>query len=214
MGLPKVNYGASGSDSGRSKAIDYQSSIDLIVFKRDSWELGLQDIMEKIQILGHFIHPEVDWFNDIDDNFVIRNVDFDWTDILPVSTADKIVNIANKVNMIGIPLLQAYKEMGYRNPEALLAQMKKELADPDLMILRSKMWQLSSGLLEAQNSAAVAAQSNAGETGINPNQPSTTLTPSQSDVKQPMASQGGTTAYSSGAGAIANARQNQTARGG
>src|SRR5581483_5997781 len=52
MGLPKVTYGASGADSGRSKAIDYQSSVDLTNFKRDAWELALTDVFEKIQIFG------------------------------------------------------------------------------------------------------------------------------------------------------------------
>ena len=215
MGLPKVNYGASGSDSGRSKAMDYQSSIDLTVFKRDCWEVALQSIVEKIQILGHFLHPELEFFKDSEGQFIIRNFEFDWTDILPVSQADKIVNIANKVNMIGIPLLQAYKEMGYRNPEALLEQMKKELQDPDLMILRSKMWQLSGGLLAAQNQAATMAQTNNSENmGPATNEPSSTLTSSQNtESSKPMSAKGGTTSYSSMRGMVDKARQNMTAGG-
>jgi hypothetical protein len=216
MGLPKVNYGASGADSGRSKAMDYQSSIDLTVFKRDSWENALQSIIEKIQILGHFLHPELKFFNNQDGEFVVRNFEFDWTDILPVSQADKIVNIANKVNMIGIPLLQAYKELGYRNPEALLEQMKKELQDPDLMILRSKTWQLSGGLLQAQNTAATMAQTNQSETpppaGVN--EPSPTLTSSENQPNsKPMSAKGGTTSYSSMQGMVEKAQQNATAAG-
>ncbi len=210
MGLPKVNYGVSGQDSGRSKAIDYQSSIDLTVFKRDAWELALQDICEKIQIFEHFLHPELDWFNDVNDNFIIRTIDFDWIDILPTSTSDKIVNVANKVNMIGIPLIQAYKELGYRNPEAMLETLKKELKDPDLMIIRSKIWQLSSGLQDI-NSQTMAAQSNASVTP--PTQPSPTITPAQSENKMPMTSAGGTTAFSSASGLLQKTQQNLTAAG-
>lgn len=218
MGLPKVNYGASGADSGRSKAMDYQSSIDLTVFKRDCWEIAIQSIIEKIQILGNFLHPELDFFNDVDEKFVIRNFEFDWTDILPVSQADKIVNIANKVNMIGIPLLQAYKELGYRNPDALLEQMKKELQDPDLMILRSKMWGLSEGLLSAQNNVATQAQTNQSETpppaGGDVNAPSPTLTSSENQPNsKPMSAKGGTTTYSSMQGMLQKTRQNMTAKG-
>lgn len=216
MGLPKVNYGASGADSGRSKAMDYQSSIDLTVFKRDSWEIALQSIIEKIQILGHFLHTELEFFNNEDGEFVIRNFEFDWTDILPVSAADKIVNVANKYNMIGIPLAQAFKELGYRNPEAMVEQLKKELADPNLMILRSKQWALSGGLLQAQNQAMTLQQTNASETsppgGVNEPSPMLNSSENQSTNK-PMASKGGTTSYSSMGGMVDKARQNQTAGG-
>lgn len=214
MGLPKVNYGASGADSGRSKAMDYQSSIDLTVFKRDSWEVALQSIIEKIQILGHFLHPELEFFNNENGEFVIRNFEFDWSDILPVSAADKIVNIANKYNMIGIPLVQAFKELGYRNPEAMVEQLKKELSDTNLMILRSKSWQLSQGLLEAQNAAATMAQTNQSEVPPGVNQPSPTLTSDQNtEGSKPMSAKGGTTSYSSMQGMVDKARQNATAAG-
>lgn len=217
MGLPKVNYGASGADSGRSKAMDYQSSIDLTVFKRDSWELALQDIIEKIQIFGNFLHPELEFFQNGDGEFVVRNFEFDWTDILPVSQADKIVNIANKYSMIGIPLVQAYKELGYRNPEAMVEQLKKELEDPNLMILRSKQWALSGGLLQAQNQAATMAQTNQSETpppATGGTEAAPTLTSSQnSESAMPMSAKGGSTVYSSMGGMMDKARQNATAGG-
>jgi hypothetical protein len=187
----------------------------LTVFKRDAWELALQDICEKIQILGHFLHPKVEWFNDKDENFVVRNVEFDWTDILPISQSDKIVNIANKYNMLGIPLIQAYKELGYRNPEALLQQLKKELADPDLMTLRAKMWQLSKGILEAGVQASTLAQGQNAPAEGQPNQSFPVLTPEQgTGTTRTMAQKGGTTAYSSATGLLQRMRQNLEARGG
>lgn len=213
MGLPKVNYGASGADSGRSKAIDYQSSVDLTIFKRDAWELGLQDLFEKIQILEHFMHPELDWFDNEQGEFVVRTAEFDWTDIVPITQSDKIVNVANKFNMIGIPFEQAYKELGYRNPKAMVQTLKAELDDPALMTLRSKMWQLSEGILQAQNQAATMAQSNGSET-MGPQTPAPTLTSDQnSGSAQPMAAAGGTTSYSTAGGQIDKARQNNAARG-
>lgn len=214
MGLPKVNYGASGADSGRSKAIDYQSSVDLTIFKRDAWELALYELCEKIQILGYFLHPELDIFNDINGEFIVRNTEFDWSDILPVSQSDKIVNIANKYNMIGIPLRQAFKELGYRNPEQMIAELTEELEDQNLMILRSKSWQLSQGLLEANNAAATMAQSNLSETAPTVNQASPTLTPEQNTgASKPMASAQGTTSFSTPSGFIGRTRQNLQAQG-
>ena len=220
MGLPKVNYGASGADSGRSKAIDYQSSVDLTQFKRDAWELALQDICEKIQIFGNFlIGTEHNWFEDEQGNFIVRNVTFDWADALPISQSDKIVNVANKFNMIGIPLVEAYKELGYRNPAAMVDKLRKELEDPNLMILRSKAWDLSKGLLEAQNTAAVQAQGNGAEisppasgAGGGGGQPSPQLTTADNSGTKPMAVGG--QAISSANGTIKTAQQNMAARRG
>ncbi len=215
MGLPKVNFGASGADSGRSKAIDYQSSIDLTIFKRDAWELALYQLCEKIQIYLHFLYPDMDIFEDENGEFVVRDFEFDWTDILPISQSDKIVNIANKFSMIGIPLRQAFKELGYRNPEAMVEELKAELSDPLLMTIRAKAWQLSEGLLQAQNQAATQAQSQGSDTPpptATPNQPSPMMQPEQSDVKMPMARAMGTSA-STAAGQIDKARQNMAARG-
>lgn len=214
MGLPKVNYGASGADSGRSKAIDYQSSIDLTVFKRDAWELALYKLCEKIQIYGHFLYPELDIFLDEQGNFVVRDFEFDWTDILPISASDKIVNVANKFSMIGIPYRQAMKELGYRNPDAMAEELKAELSDPHMMMIRAKAWQLTEGLLQAQNAAAIATQANSSETVPEGavNQPSPMMRPEQSDQKMPMAKAMGTAASSAG-GQIEKARQNTAARG-
>ncbi len=216
MGLPKVNYGSSGADSGRSKAIDYQSTVDLTTFKRDAWELGLAEVIEKIQRFGYFLlKDQVDWFTNENGEFITRNAEFDWTDILPISASDKIVNVANKVNMIGISIKTALKELGYRNPDKEIELLKKELQDPDLMILRSKMWPLSQGILQAQMQASVMAQSNGSETMPAVNEAAPTLTNSQnSESSKPMASKGGTTAYSSAQGVIARERQNTQARGG
>lgn len=118
--------------------------------------------------------------------------------------------------MIGIPLVQAFKELGYRNPEAMVEQLKKELQDPNLMILRSKQWQLSEGLLTAQNEAATLAQTNQSETpppgGVNEQSPMLTSSENQPGAK-PMSARQGTTAYSSMQGMVERARQNATAAG-
>lgn len=221
MGLPRVNYGATnGMSSGRSKAIDFQSSVDLTTYKRDSWELALQDLIGKIQILEHFLHPELDWFNDQQGEFVVRAAEFDWAEAVPTTHSDLIVNVANKVNMIGIPYEQAFKELGYRDPGAMIETLKKELKDPDLMLLRSKAWQFSPGLVQAQEDAAQSqqqsqmdAQGGQPDQSVPPpgNQAPPTLVSSQNSGAQPMASSVGAT--SSPAGMIAKVRQNQVAGG-
>ncbi len=210
MGLPKVNYGQSGADSGRSKAIDYQSSIDITIFKRDSWELALSEIFDKIQILGNFLHPELDVFKDEAGDFVLREVEFDWNDILPISQSDKIVNILNKYTM-GLPLKQAYKEMGYRNVDAMYNDLVKELKDPNMMIIRAKAWQLAEGLLQAQMNAQAMMPA-----PVQPasNQPSPVLNSSQNTQgSKPVSQKGGTTTYSSAMGEINKSRQNMAAKG-
>lgn len=223
MGLPKVAYGSAVGDSGRGKALDYQSSIDITIFKRDAWELAMQDICEKIQLFGNFLlGDQVDWFKDKQNNLVVRVMEFDWSDPLPISQSDKVVNVLNKFTM-GIPLMQAYKELGYRNPKALYQQLQQEMKDPNMMILRAKAYQFAEGMLEAQIKAQQEMAANApapvpGADGQpvppNPNQGGPVLTSSQNTgAARPMSQKGGTTAYSSAAGMVNMAKQNMAAKG-
>jgi len=210
MGLPKVAYGSSSADSGRSKAIDFQSAVDLTQFKRDAWELALQDIFEKIQVLGHFMYPELDIFSDETDEFIIRDAEFDWVDILPLTQSDKIVNVINKLSA-GLPFREFYKELGYRDVDSIIEAMREEAKDPDLMVIRSKMWQLTAALVQATQMASVAGQ------GMepNPNQAGPTLNVSQNgEGAMPMAQEGGTTAFSTLGGNIRREAQNAAAQGG
>lgn len=215
LGLPKVSYGASGADSGRSKAIDYQTMVDLVVFKRDAWELVLDEVCELIQIMGNFFFPELNIFKDPQTGgFVVRHVEFDWTDILPVTQADKVVNVINKVQM-GLPFKEAYKELGYRDVDAIISAMKEEARDPELMEFRSKMWQLTAGILAAQQNA-MAVNGSTEQMDSPVNQAGPTLTQSQNQGRSsslPVSQQGGTTAYSSMAGNLGRMRQNATAGG-
>ena len=224
LGIPKVVYGSSGADSGRSKSIDYQSMIDLVIFKRDAWELALDQLIEKIQVMAHFYFKDSqDIFEDPEtEEFVTRYAEFDWTDILPVTQADKVVNVLNKVQM-GLPFRIAFKELGYRDVESVLQAMRKEAKDPDLMMFRSKMYGVSGGLLEAQQRAqSVVSSMEQPPPASTPgapevNQAAPTLVSSQNEGgnrRLPMATRGGTTSFSTGKGLIAKARQNLIAAGG
>lgn len=218
LGVPEVTYGGAGADSGKSKAIDYQSLIDLSEFKRDSWELTFQELYEKIQIFGGFYFKE-DFFNDAaSDTFTIRNPAFDWTDILPVTQADKVVNILNKVQM-GLPFKEAFKELGYRDVEAIIGEMKQEAKDPDMMVFRSKLWQLTKGIAMATaENGSVQPANGVDSTGAISNQSTQpTLTSSQNSGAEnnlPVSQRGGTTAVSTPKGALETATQNQIAKTG
>jgi len=236
LGVPKVTYGSGGADSGRSKAIDYQSLVELIDFKQDSWELALTQIINKIQYLGDFYFGNKDINEDTDQieeginifkdpetgEFVIRMPRFDWAEVQPVTQADKIVNVLNKVTM-GLPFRYAFQEMGYDDVEEVLAEMKREAKDPDLMAYRAKMYEVTQGLVGAQMRAQAMMQSMAapppmaGATGGTPaiNQAAPTMLPAQGGegAAQPMAQRGGTTSFSSPKGFINKTRQNLQAAG-
>ncbi len=218
MGVPKVTFGAGGADSGRSKAIDYQSLVELIDFKHDAWELALRQIFKKIQQYGDFYYGDTKIFQDEASGlFVVRSPDFDWAQVMPITKSDEIVNVLNKVQM-GLPFRIAFRELGYRDVDAVIEEMKRETRDPELMEYRAKMYQVTPGLVEAQKRAQeVLAQQNEGPpaTAINPNAPSPTLVPDQGagGAPQPVAAKGGTTSFSSPRGAIESTKQNLAAAG-
>lgn len=218
LGVPEVSFGSATGNSGRSKAIDYQSMVDLTIFKRDSWELVLTELIEKIQTLGYFYFKQ-EFFEDAESNeFKIRYPEFDWSDILPITESDKIVNVLNKVQM-GLPFALAFKELGYRDSDAVLNMMRKEAKDPILMEFRAKMYQLTPGI-QAANAQLMANSEQVAQPGdevpgadVNAQAKSPTLTSSQSDTKLPVSASGGTTSYSSGAGLIKKIGQNLAAGG-
>lgn len=222
LGIPKVTFGGGGADSGRSKAIDYQSLVDLTQFKRDSWELAMDQLYEKIQRFGAFYFPEATFFKDPEmEQFVVRYPEFDWSDILPITEADKIVNILNKVTM-GLPFKRAFQELGYRDVEGIIQEMREEAKDEDLMAFRSKMWQLTGGIMGAQQRAQQLLgqmeqmPSSASPGAPSVNTPSPTLTSNQNEGRTsslPMSQKGGTSVFSSAEGTINRAKQNLEAAG-
>lgn len=214
LGVPEVDFGSSNNSSGRSKALDYQSLVDLMTFKQDSWELVLTELTEKIQILGYFLYKK-DFFTDAKTGALsIRFPEYDWSDIVPITQSDKIVNVLNKFQM-GLPFKLVFKELGYRDPDAVVNQIKKEANDPILMEFRAKLFQLTPGIMQAQ-SMSPAAQMNAEDAAMgsaNPNVPGAVLTSDQNTGSQPMSARGGTQSSSTATGQIATQRQNLQAQG-
>lgn len=218
LGVPEVDFGTSAAASGRSKALDYQSVVDLLEFKQDAWELVLDELSEKIQMLGNFYFKDADFFKDAKTGqFKVRHPEFDWADILPITQADKVVTVVNKVQM-GLPFRLAFKELGYRDVDAIIAEMKKEAKDPDLMIFRSKLWQLTEGIRDASAAAAPDTSQEPDVTGVNPNAQvaGPTLVNSQNQGREsslPVAQRGGSTRFSTPKGFIEQTRQNLQAQG-
>lgn len=237
MGVPKVTFGSGGADSGRSKAIDYQSLVELIDFKQKSWELALTKVFNKIQLIGEFYFGSderdeetgetvqgISIFKDPQtEAFVVRMPRFDWSEVMPITAADKIVNVLNKVTM-GLPFRYAFQEMGYDDVEAIISEMKREAQDEDLMAFRSKMYQVTQGLVGAQMRAQSQLQSMEapppagagappGAPAVNQGMP--VMTPNQGGeaAPRPAAQRGGTTSFSSPQGFIDRTRQNLTAAG-
>lgn len=217
MLVPEVGFGSSGSDSGRKSAIDYQTILDVTTDLRDSWELVLDEVIERIQILGSKYFPNVDfWKNPDTDEFEIRMVEFGWEDVMPISASDKIVNIMNKFQM-GLPFEKTFDELGYKDPRAIIEMMKQEAEDPVLVEYRAKLYQYMKGAVQAQKEAAIQAQEiettpeslsgPAGAPTINAPSPILVSSENQGGLK-PMSARGGTTSYTSGQGLIDREKQN------
>jgi hypothetical protein len=218
MLVPEVGFGSSGSDSGRKSAIDYQTILDVTNDLRDSWELVLEAIIERIQVLGKKYFPSVDfWDNPETGEFEVRMIDFDWDDVMPISTSDKIVNILNKFQM-GLPFETTFEELGYKDPRSVIEMMKKEAEDKILVEYRAKLYTMMKGGLEAQADQAMATQAitptvTPGAPQVNSPSPTLVSSENQGGLK-PMSTAGGTTSYSSGAGIIAKEAQNLGAKQG
>lgn len=219
MGVPKVTFGAGGADSGRSKAIDYQSLVELIDFKHDAWELALREIFKKIQQYGDFYYGDTNIFKDpATEQFAVRNPDFDWAQVMPITKSDEIVNVLNKVQM-GLPFRLAFKELGYRDVEGVIEEMKRETRDPELMEYRAKMYQVTPGLVEAQKRANDLLQAQEqgppsvpGAPDVNAPSPTMIADQGAGGAPQPVSAKGGT-AFSSPQGFIDQTKQNLAAQG-
>jgi hypothetical protein len=221
LGIPEVAYGTGQSDSGRSKAIDYQSMVDVIEDKRRAWILALNRICERVQILGYKYFP-VDFFKNPDsDEFEVRPVELDWSDIVPLTSSERVVNVVNKLQAGAISLATALHELGYKDVDAEIDKLKEEERDPELATIRHKVVELIPGVKEAsdekqqeQLQLAQEAQANAGGIATPPKQAQPTLTTGQNqEGALPMAQPGSSTAFGSPKGFISQMGQNMNEQG-
>jgi len=218
MGVPEVTFGGGQSDSGRAKAIDYQSMVDVIEDKRQSWDLALQEITERIQILGQKYFKKDFWINPETDDMELRPIELDWNEITPLTSSERITNIVNKYQSGLISLHSALGEAGYKNVEKEIDKLKQEESDPELAPLRHKVVELIPGIKEATQTAQAEMQAQGqpggqpgqpGQPGIPPEQATPTLTSGENQGQtQPMALPGSNTSFSSADGFINRIGQN------
>lgn len=225
LGVPEVTFGGGQSDSGRSKAIDYQSMVDVIEDKRKSWVLALNEICERIQILGYKYFPADFFKNPDNEKFEVRPIELDWSDIVPLTSSERIVNVVNKYQAGIVSLATALKELGYKDVDAEIAKMKEEEQNPELAVIRHKVVELIPGVKEAaqvkqQEDMATMATvqannpANAGGVATPPEQGQPTLTTGQNQPgTQPMSQPGSTTSFSTPAGFISKMGQNLNEQG-
>ena len=204
--VPAVGFGSSTSDSGRSKAIDFQTIVDVTDDLRIAWELVLDGISERIQKLGFKYFGGDYWLNS-QGQFEVRMCEYSWTDIVPITQSERVVDVLNKFQM-GLPFVKVWEELGYKDPQAILELMKRETEDPLLSAYRSKMYNIFPGIQQGMAQSQAAMQQN-------PNQPAPMLTSSQNDgMSLPVSARGGTTSVSTPEGMMATAQQNQLAQQG
>lgn len=213
--VPAVGFGSGGADSGRSKAIDFQTIVDVTDDLRIAWELVLDGVTERIQKLGQKYFGGDYWMNP-NGEFEVRMCEYSWTDIVPISASDKIVDVLNKFSM-GLPFAKVWEELGYKDPQAIIELMKKEAEDPLLTAYRSKMYNLLPGIQQGMvaQQQAMTPEVPGGVPGApEVNQAAPTLTTSENQNAQPVSVAGGTTSTSTPGGLIAQARQNLLAQQG
>lgn len=208
LGVPEVAYGTAGGDSGRSKAIDYQSLVDVIDDKRKNWTLALNEIAERIQILGYKYFPKEFFKNPETKEFEVRPIELDWNEIVPLTSSERVVNVVNKVSAGILSINSALSELGYKDVEKEIEKLRQEERDPELATIRHKVTELIPGVQEAAQQQMVE-QAQAAPPSAAP-----TLTTGQNtEGKKPMSTGATKTAFSSPKGFIARTRQNMEAAG-
>ena len=106
IGIPKITLAAGTAPyTGRVGAIQYQPFADIINELRVQWEIVMNQMLIMIQqyFIDYFpeLHPlmresiydpETQEYSD--GEMIIRNVEFDWDNVLPLSRSDKVIDAA------------------------------------------------------------------------------------------------------------------------
>lgn len=179
LGLPKIALAAGTAPyTGRVAAIQYQPVADITQNLRMKWEVVLTDLISTIQQYFIDYFPETHQFmresiynpdskTYEDGELIIRDVEFDWENILPLSRSDKVVDASTMRDRNAISLATYLEITGFKDPQKEIKKLKKEMADEDLVATMTKFQELSSGAVNAQIDAAQkvrAAEENNAET--------------------------------------------------
>lgn len=160
LGIPKIALAAGTAPyTGRVGAIQYQPFADLINELRIQWEIVLRDMIVAIQQYMIDYFPETHSFmrehiadetGGYDGELVIRDVQFDWDNVLPLSRSDKVVDASTLRDRHAISLHTYLKEAGFRNPSEEIKKLIKESEDPKLVAVMEKFLEFSKGATDLQ----------------------------------------------------------------
>lgn len=160
LGIPKIALAAGTAPyTGRVGAIQYQPFADLINDLRIQWEIVMRDMFREIQQYFIDYFPETHSFmtehisdenGGYDGDLVIRDVEFDWDNVLPLSRSDKVVDASTMRDRNAISLHTYLKEAGYRNPDEEIKKLIKESNDPEIQAVNQKFLEFSKGATELQ----------------------------------------------------------------
>lgn len=240
IGLPKIAL-ASGTApyTGRVAAIQYQPIVDTVVALRNKWEIVMEDLIKMIQQYFIDYFPETHSFmrehyvdattgEAFEGDLVIRDLQFDWDNVLPLSRSDKVVDASTMRDRHALSLYTYLEEAGYRNPDVEIKRLKKEGNDKELMTIMEKFSMWSRGAVQAEIEATTAkneaqaeqmgqmeqmAQNQGGGT---PPANKPLMSPEQNNERRGIASGTGTPTGQTASlkGAVAQATQNINAKAG
>lgn len=151
LGLPKIAFAAGTAPyTGRVGAIQYQSVIDPVNKLRTKWEKVLKDLVRMIQQYFIDFFPETHTFMEgPDGNLIIRQVEFDWENILPLSKSDMIVDASTLFDRDAIPLRKYLELAGLNDAPRIIKELKTESRDEELLTARGKFKELSRAAVTA-----------------------------------------------------------------
>lgn len=238
IGLPKITLAAGTAPyTGRVGAIQYQPFADIVTDLRIQWEIVLVQLINTIQqyLIDYFpeVHPimkesilDEQTGEATDGDLIIREVEFDWDNVLPLSRSDKVVDASTLRDRGAISHHTYLTEAGFRNPSEEIKKLKKEIKDPEMMAIREKFSNLAPGVTTAtleqtkairESEEAAAEQAGMMEQtiqGATPKSPTPPLLSPEQNDRRGIPSGGGTPTgqTASARGAIANTSQNINAK--
>lgn len=240
LGLPKIALAAGTAPyTGKIAAIQYQAVVDIVTDYRIQWEIVMKRLSRMIQQYFIDYFPETHAFmreNILDETtgdmsegeLIIRDLEFDWDNVLPLSRSDKVVDASTMRDRNAISLSTYLEEAGFRDPGTEIKKLKKEAKDEELMTLLAKFNQFAPGVvkaqLEAQKMTMAAEEANAATMGataetLNGATPKSTpplLNASQNDGRRGVLTGTGTPTGQTATpkGAVAQVGQNMNAQNG
>lgn len=239
IGLPKIALAAGTAPyTGRVGAIQYQPVVDFVTDLRIQWEVVLDQLLKTIQqyFIDYFpeLHPimreyviDEETGAGSDGELVIRDIEYDWDNVLPLSRSDKVVDASTVYDRHAISTHTYLEQAGFRNPSAEIKKLKAEAKDPEMMTLREKFSQFASGVVKAQLEAqksmmdaqeqngAIAGQMADAQNKGTPESKKPILTPEQNDGSRGvMTGTGSPSGQTTQNGDIATTTQNLNAKQG